>query len=99
MAWSWSHTSEAYDNAHRNLYTKSRDELEIIFAEWKGSGEDAHLDEEAYDQALGYADDLPLDLLISYIWEQMQQQATCDNGGYDAWACPYGCGPHKVSFS
>lgn len=35
MAWSWSHTQEAYDNARRNLEELPREELEIIYAEWQ----------------------------------------------------------------
>lgn len=37
--------------------------------------------------------------LAEYVWERMKEQATCDNGGFNAWCCPYGCGCHTVSFS
>ena len=26
------------------------------------------------------------------------RQKTCDNGGWNAWMCPYGCHPHCVDF-
>lgn len=35
MAWSWSHTQEAYDNARRNLAELPREVLEEIYAEWQ----------------------------------------------------------------
>jgi hypothetical protein len=36
------------------------------------------------------------DLLVDAIWEDMEEWRTCDNGGFNAWACPSGC--HTVSF-
>jgi hypothetical protein len=99
MAWSWSHSGEAYEIAHRNLYLKSRDELKIIFAEWKSRIDEHDLDEDLYDQFLRDAKDIPIDVLVGYIWDQMSEQAICTNGGHEAWACPYGCYPHLVSFS
>ena len=37
MAWSWSHSQEAYENARENLSTLDRETLEIIFAEWRAA--------------------------------------------------------------
>jgi hypothetical protein len=101
MAWSWSHTQEAYDNAYNNLHHEGREWLEIVYAEWEASKTDNEddfepFDEELYDKALMKAKDLPDDVLVDYIYDQMSEQATCDNGGFNAWACPYGC--HTVSF-
>lgn len=109
MAWSWSHTDEAYYNANENLRDKNREWLEVVFAEWHATecyDEDHPLagqldinsfNEEKYNDALKNAKDLPLDVLADYIWERMSEEATCDNGGFNAWACPSGC--HTVPFS
>ena len=73
MAWSWSHSQEAYENARENLSTLDRETLEIIFAEWRaaqGKGGIIH-----------------------------NHNDFNDNGGFNAWMCPSGCGCHCVSFS
>ena len=106
MAWSWSHSQEAYENARENLSTLDRETLEIIFAEWRaaqGKGgvihNHNHFHQRKYDRALKHAKTLPDDVLADFIWEQASELATCDNGGFNAWMCPSGCGCHCVSFS
>lgn len=37
--------------------------------------------------------------LIEQIYDNAESIALCTNGGFSAWACPYGCGPHLISFS
>lgn len=108
MTWSWSHTVEAYCNARRNVESRGRDWLMEVWAEWEASVEpdDAEPDEfageyfneEMYADALRRAADMPEDILADDIWRRMEDQANCDNGGFNAWACPYGCGCHVVSF-
>ena len=105
MAWEWSHTQEAYATAHENLQAVDLDELQVIYAEW----ESATLDEcggREHDSDLYFAalervqrDRLPADVLADAIWERAAEQATCTNGGHEAWMCPHGCGPHLVPFS
>jgi hypothetical protein len=34
MAWSWSHTGEAYENVKANIEAKPREWLEVVWAEW-----------------------------------------------------------------
>lgn len=101
MAWSWSHSHEAYDNAYANVQGKDREWLKVVYAEWRATERDedgfaSHFDEELYEQALKDADDLSDDELSDYIWMRMDDQALCDNGGFNAWCCPDGC--HTVSF-
>lgn len=103
MAWSWSHTGEAYAAARDNLARLPKEELEIIFAEWRaaqGKGgviEDSNrFSEKKYFRALAFAKTLPDDVLADFIWERAEESATCDNGGFNAWVCPSGC--HRVSF-
>jgi hypothetical protein len=96
MAWEWSHTDEAYYNAFENLSNQSREFLEVAMAEWLATDEDG-FDTEKYDRrALPYAKRMDDDTLINSIWERAGEQRTCDNGGFNAWVCPYGC--HQVSF-
>lgn len=102
MTWSWSHTQEAYQYCYEQVQKKPREWLEVVFAEWEAhtDPEDCvSFDEERYEEALKRAKDLPEDVLADYIWERMSEQADCTNGGWEAHACPYGCGPHLVPFS
>lgn len=106
MAWSWSHTGEAYQAAESNLRKLDSETLQIIFAEWrasqeKGGGIDQcspSFSERKYNRALKYAKTLPDDILADFIWEKASEFATCDNGGFNAWMCPHGCGCHCVPF-
>ena len=108
MAWEWSHTHEAYADAERNLRELPRETLEEILAEWSANAPDGYyddqgyrgddFDQEAYDEGLANAKQLPDDTLADTIWALASDQATCDNGGFKAWLCPYGCGCHTVPF-
>jgi hypothetical protein len=107
MAWSWSHTQQAYADARENLSELDREKLEIIFAEWRAAqGNNGAIDpvspgfsERKYERALRHAKTLDHDTLGDFIWEQASEFATCDNGGFEAWMRPHGCGPHCVSFN
>ena len=107
MAWSWSHTQQAYAAAHENLSSFDKPTLEIIFAEWRAAqGKHGVIDQVSpqfcqrkYDRALKHAETLAHDILVEFIWEKASEQATCENGGFEAWMCPFGCGCHSVSFS
>ncbi len=135
MAWSWSHTADAYQNARDNLSALSDEDLITIFAEWKAcdvankisrlekaaadwDGVDEEMtiaqllatvevddfdsdnfNEDAYERAKIEATELiakGIDI-CDFIYERAEQEATCDNGGFNAWMCPSGC--HTVSFS
>lgn len=105
MAWSWSHSQEAYAAAEHNLRQLDSETLQIIFAEWRAAqgkhgvitDHDA-FNSRKYERALAYAKGLPDDVLADFIWEKASEYATCDNGGFNAWLCPSGCGPHCVPF-
>ena len=106
MAWSWSHSQQAYTDAEENLRNLPKETLEIIFAEWRaaqGKGGIIHdhndFNQRKYERALKHAKTLLDDVLADFIWEQASDHATCDNGGFNAWMCPSGCGCHCVSFS
>lgn len=104
MSWEWSHTDEAYQNAREQLNQVSDDDLRIIFGEWWAH---AHREDRdtvgkpglsLYQEGRNLAQNLEPFALAAFIWKRMSKLRTCDNGGHRAWACPYGCEPHKVSF-
>jgi hypothetical protein len=104
MAWSWSHTQEAYDDAQKNVQDLPRSDLEIIFAEWVANyprgthqQQEEEWDSNRYHKALARASLKSDDCLAEFIWENMERLAICDNGGWNAWVCPHGC--HRVPFS
>ena len=101
MVWSWSHASEAYADAQSQVEAQEREWLEVVYAEWHAVDDIEQVlpdfDEHEYEAALSLAGELSEDVLAEFIWEKMSEQATCQNGGHDAWACPYGC--HTVPFS
>ncbi len=107
MAWSWSHTGEAYAFAYERLSELPTDELAVIFAEWRaaeigGGIVDANeFSQRRYERALKFAttgpnDTMPGEWVADWIWNKAEEHCTCDNGGFNAWVCPYGC--HTVPF-
>ena len=100
MAWEWSHTPEAYENARLNLADLSTKNLRIIFAEWHAWGGESSstsdFNKALYKDALKSATQIAGDILVDSIWERAEEHRTCDNGGFNAWVCPFGC--HTVSF-
>lgn len=106
MAWSWSHLQQAYANSRENLSCLDKPTLEIIFAEWRAAqvkhgaidSFSPHFSQRKYDRALKHAQTLSQDTLVDFNWKKASEQATCENGGHEAWMCPYGCGAHCVSF-
>ena len=71
MAWSWSHTQQAYADAEENLRNLPKETLEIIFAEWRAAqGKHGVIDpvspdfnERKYERALKHAKTLAHDTL------------------------------------
>ena len=103
MAWEWSHTTEAYSNALNNLHDLPRETLLEIAAEWRAWDGDSFapdLDLEHYDRLMKCQalTGLPTDVLADDIWDKASELRTCDNGGFNAHMCPFGCDVHKVAF-
>lgn len=106
MSWSWSHTGEAYDNARQNVHNLDDETLAVIYAEWKASRPVPHQEhafmQNRYPLALLGAQRLIArgmrEAVADAIWDWMSELATCTNGGYEAWCCPFGCAPHRVGF-
>lgn len=107
MAWSWSHTNEAYEAVRLNLDDLPPAVLQEIWAEWLATDTSENPPDDAdysgfspflYADAIERVADIPAADLADSIWEAASEAATCDNGGYSAWLCPHGCGPHCVPF-
>ena len=81
MAWSWSHTNEAYAAAYNNVHKQDREWLEVCYAEWHatemhdeesamaGTLDINSFNEDKYNEALAACKNLPNDILADYIWE------------------------------
>lgn len=106
MAWEWSHTPEAYEAAKLNMQELDRETREIIAAEWIGTPKDEFggygfsidMDMKRYWKATCRVKRWTDERLNEFIWWNMVNLATCTNGGYEAYCCPHGCGPHLVPF-
>lgn len=100
MAWSWSHTAEAYTNARAQLEALDRETKVTIAAEWLSQNKTKpdHIDIKRYKKSMSKAQRMPEDVLHDFIWEKMEALATCTNGGWEAWCCPFGCMCHMVPF-
>jgi hypothetical protein len=106
MAWSWSHTQEAYRDAERNLIELDDSTAAMIFAEWKAK--DSRDEYAGGFNTIKYIKGMMKAVNLirrgfregvdRFIWEAASEKATCDNGGFNAWLCPYGCGSHTVPF-
>jgi hypothetical protein len=103
MAWSWSHTPETYENARRNLHELPEGDLLVILSEWQAhrkaeerGDSEAELADFDNDKALADLTFWGVERTADAIWGWVEEQAICDNGGFDSWVCPYGC--HTVSF-
>lgn len=68
MAWSWSHTQEAYEIARYNLGRLKKGELNTIYSEWR-----VHLHEEEIKRKEGEAFDNDEELEIEFTHEQMMK--------------------------
>ena len=97
MSWEWSHTVEAYQDARDNLEALTMETLKEIYVEWKVH--DKNNDWELAAEIDRQAEILTHSDLFEYVWERMDEQRTCTNGGWYAWACPYGCECHTVAFN
>ena len=100
MAWSWSHTTEAYERVRQQIFDAPREWLEVVFAEWEAENkkENEGFSEKKYEKALKRAKKMEEEALAGYIWEKAEEQSLCSNGGYLAYCCPFQCLPHSLPF-
>lgn len=97
MAWSWSHSREAYSDALENLSVLPRKTLLEIYAEWVCYHPGRSYDMRAVREAKKMAERLSNEDLVYLIWDKASEERMCSNGGHECWVCPYGC--HTVPFT
>jgi hypothetical protein len=85
MAWQWSHTIEAEENAKQNLYNLDKEVLADCLVDWKVQTGVEVVD---YDSTVEMYTGLPMTRLVELVWDYMshwEHGRTCDNGGFNAW--------------
>jgi len=107
MAWEWSHTQEAYRDAETNFRNLPLSTQAVIYAEWQAAelGDfEPQFNDHKYRRELRRAHSLARRSprhwqdCLDMVWERVEGQAICTNGGWEAWLCPFGCGCHMVPF-
>ena len=98
MAWEISISTEGWTEIREQLEQSSRDELIAAIADDKfeavyGSA-DLHHAERAADAERKRLQDLPNDVLVDRAFELIEENNTCDNGGFAYWIDR--AGYHKV---
>ena len=65
MAWSWSHSNEAYSAAEQNVQSQDREWLEIVYGEWHAAelDDDGELDINSFNEEQ-YNEDIMLGLVL-----------------------------------
>ena len=96
--WEFSHSEEAYADLEENIYSQDRKWLETVYAEIQAI-ENGELNQKKYKLELKTASNLSNDALAEAIFEWTMQDRTCDNGGFNAYCCPFRCECHMVSMS
>ena len=102
MTWGWSHTAEAYANAQRQVESKDRRWLVEVWAEIQAAvpaaedWQEPEYSDSRFERAKNDAEEISNEGLASAIWEWASEDRTCDNGGFNAHCCPWGC--HTVPF-
>jgi hypothetical protein len=97
MAWEWSHSVEAYQAVETNIRNQPRDWLETVYAEWCAR-DGNNLDDDRYRESLMVANEMTDGELADFVWRRADEYRTCENGGWLAHCCPFGCLCHMVSF-
>lgn len=103
MAWEWSHSQDAYAALEEHIRSQDREWLEIVYAEWHARRTTVDADEDSfsngnYQRGLAKAQLKSDEELAEFIYERASEQGLCTNGGHEAWCCPYGCGPHLLTW-
>lgn len=108
MAWEWSYSHEGIDNIRQNIMDMDTETAIVALAEHQAlaSREDYAngFNSAEYDRSLARLNaDLETlgesfgEMIKMELFDQASEIATCENGGFNVWACPFGC--HTVSAS
>jgi len=104
MAWSWSYSDEGLSAIMAGIENLPLDDLITCYAEFEAyrlrnrSNVKFDFNRTAYRRGLHQARliaDTGEDILVSAIQSRAEELATSDNGGWNAYVCPYGC--HTVN--
>ena len=93
---------QTYQKAQKEAWEEARKEAEEEdWPEPTHVNESDDFDQDYYKEMLKEAktDYYSKESLCIDIWHWAKELATCTNGGWEAWMCPYGCGCHMVPFS
>ena len=98
MAWEISISAEGWVEIREQLEQSTREELIAAIADDKFeavyASADSHHAERAAKAERERLQDLPHDVLVDRAFELVEQNNTCDNGGFACWIDR--CGYHKV---
>ena len=95
MAWEWSHTSEAYENARLNVEQLPRETLLTVLREWAYDDRVQAGRRKSFRLPAGVPQ-LDTGLLVEKVWARTEELSLCDNRGFRCWICPNGC--HTVPY-
>lgn len=99
--WEFSHSPEAYDILRENIDKQNREWLETTWAEIQArSSREEHVggfNEQQFGESLAQAKKFADDVLSNAIFDFAMEQRLCDNGGHNAYCCPFFC--HKAPMS
>lgn len=104
MAWSWSHTADAERNVEQHIRKLDQKTLIEVYAEWSCAYWDEYGNPQllvdkmdlARETALCFCMNDAHDIVADAIIERVINHRVCDNGGFHAHICPFGC--HTVPF-
>ena len=80
----------------RQIQARTKSWLETVYAEWEGHEGTECVNPANCRHALKHAATKSHDELADYVWEKAKRSATCEKGGWEVWACPFGCVGHRL---
>lgn len=105
MTWKWNHNQKALDIFRNTVDAWETSRKIEICSEWSAfyqqrgyddyeEDDPNYFNEVVYESSLSFWGNQNEDTLTDAIVASAEAHAVCDNGGFDLWACPYGC--HRV---
>lgn len=104
--WSWSYSNEGIDLIMKGIENEPLHDLEVAYAEFEAyrlkdrPNVKHEFNSAAYRRALKQARliaETGEDILVSAIQSRAQEFSGSDNGGWNAYYCPYGC--HTINLN
>jgi hypothetical protein len=102
--WSWSYSQEGVCNIRARIEAQPVEWLREVWAEWQAAKvnrdqpwQEPEFSERRYRKALKQAEEFSADILADEVFSRAEEQADCTNGAWEAYCCPFHCGPHTVT--